>query len=207
MADVTGRPIDQDDVDGVVGLMRSIGVHFAGSKADAVLRAIARDGVQRPHFVTVFVTEHEQTLGGVVIAFTRRAHYWREFPARHPIAAARMAAHRLVRQVWRTRARVGRSAPVAKPIDPAAQQMWMDDRADIAKVMYVGVDPRFRGAGLGYGLYRSFFRYLAGRGYRFCDAQVSEGNTAAIALHRRFSFQFVDVPSGYFARLDLRQAP
>lgn len=200
---VTGRLIRAADIESVVTLMRAIGVHFAGSKADVVLHAVASDAVRRPRYVTVFVVEHERRLGGVVIAFSERSAYWRKFSVWHPFAAARMAAHRARRKLERWRKRPVAAPTAAQPIDDVAHNMWLDDSRDIAKVMFVGVDPQIRGAGLGHALYRGFFRDLAARGYRYCDAQVSTGNTAAIALHRKFPFEFFDVPGGYFARLDL----
>jgi ribosomal protein S18 acetylase RimI-like enzyme len=64
--------------------------------------------------------------------------------------------------------------------------------------MYVAIDPARTKGGLGASLYRWFFLWLRDHGFTRCDAHVSSDNIAAVKLHKKFPFRFVEVHGGYF---------
>jgi hypothetical protein len=64
--------------------------------------------------------------------------------------------------------------------------------------MYVAVDPARTQGGLGAGLYGWFFGWLRDHNFTRCDAHVSSDNIAAVKLHKKFPFRFVEVAGGYF---------
>lgn len=197
------------DVAGTVALMQRIGVHFGGSRSARVLHAVARDGVDRPDLVLIALASVGGVPRGLVVAFTRRATYWRELAWRHPLAALDLARHRIVRRLVRRLRPQARPARVDERIRDAralldgritelGRERWDDESSQIAKVMYVAIDPAHGKGGLGAGLYGWFFRWLRDHGYDRCDAHVSSDNVAAVRLHRKFPFRFIETHGGYF---------
>lgn len=201
------RLIRADDVGPAVALMRRIGVHFGGNRSTTVLRSVARDGVAFPDEVRIALASSDGAPAGLVIALTERSRYWRKFIVRHPFGAFRLGSHRLARILRRRslgpqapatdRARDARKLVEDRLVSPGNER-WGDERATIAKVMYVAVDPAHRQGGIGTRLYRWFFRDLHAAGFERCDAHVSSENVAALTLHRRFPFRFIEVRGGYF---------
>lgn len=203
------RLLRATDVDAAVTLMQRTGVHFAGTRSPRVLRAVAHDAARMPDHVRIALALAGGVPRGIVVSFIRRSHYWRTFGSRHLVAALEIGAHRIARTVRR---RLRSGVPATEPTPRAAEarrlvvdrivtggtESWDDESASIAKVMYVAVDPAQRKDRIGTTLYRWFFRDLHAAGFARCDACVSSENVAALTLHRRFPFRFVDMRGGYF---------
>jgi hypothetical protein len=194
------------DVDGVVQLMQRIGVHFGGSRDRRVLEAVARDGVEHPEEVVLGIGKLDGIPRALVVGLTIRSRYWKRFPMRHPLAAIALAKHRVVRRLRKAAGpapNVDNKIAEARAllhdnISPRGRESWDDESLKIAKVMYVAVDPDARKGGAGAQMYGWYFRHLHTHSFVRCDAHVSSDNVAAVKLHKRFPFRFIEVPGGYF---------
>ena len=70
---------------------------------------------------------------------------------------------------------------------------------DEAHVTTIAVEPARQGQGIGSGLLLGLFRAAATLGCRLVTLEVRAGNTAAIALYRRFGLAPVGVRRGYYS--------
>jgi ribosomal protein S18 acetylase RimI-like enzyme len=201
------RLIRSDDVESTIALMQRTGVHFVGSRAPRVLRAVARDAAAGSNGASIALAFAGETPIALVVAFTERARYWRTFPARHPIAALEIGLHRARQRIKkRTKLRpegvearfAEARSLIAERLAPMGPELWTDESPQISKVMFVAVDPAHRKGGVGHALYRWFFCDLSDRGVTRCDAHVSPDNVAAVTLHRRFPFHIHEIDGGYF---------
>jgi [ribosomal protein S18]-alanine N-acetyltransferase len=69
---------------------------------------------------------------------------------------------------------------------------------DEAHLFRVAVAPEHRRRGLGAELMGEFIRRARGQGARAAVLEVGAGNTAALALYRKFGFQTVGTRRGYY---------
>lgn len=74
--------------------------------------------------------------------------------------------------------------------------------ADEAEVLSIVVAGARRGSGLGQALLAAHLAQLAAHGVTQLFLEVEEGNTAAIALYRRFGFLTVGRREGYYPKPD-----
>ena len=218
------RPIASRDADALVELMRRTGVHFAGTRHDAVYRAIVADSLGTRPRITTVVADVDDTVVAFVSAITADPPaYWRSFVVRHPRAAVAMAwtrTRKLRRRIrYRKRknalygtdvvltprvelppevaARLGRRPPVGGSPRPG------EHGPGIALVLFVLVEPTARGLGLGVALYRRLFDELRNAGATRCDCSFSSKDPAAIRMHCTFPFTIYRLPGGYWASLRL----
>ncbi len=68
---------------------------------------------------------------------------------------------------------------------------------DEAYVHFVGVDPRYRGSGLGRELYERFFDSVRGQGRRVVRCVTSPVNTDSVAFHESIGFRVERVDDDY----------
>lgn len=209
--------IRAEDIDATVEVMLRSGLNAAGMRSPRVFRALAEDAVRTPKQIMIAVAGDESgKLIAVVLAITERTRYWREFSLHHPRAAMDIVGHRLkaiVRRRLRKLRRAEHEVPAA-PVDPALVQQgrelvahrivplgkerWSDEAPDIAKIMYLAVDPTLRKGGVSIPLFRFLFSEMKRRGIRRADGQINGPNIPAIKMDRQFPFYFHEVPGGYF---------
>lgn len=73
-------------------------------------------------------------------------------------------------------------------------------RADEAYIHFVGIDPGYRGRGLGADLYERFFAVARRHRRRTVGAITSASNTGSQAFHRRMGFSVSDAITNYDGR-------
>ncbi|HEY6961456.1 MAG TPA: GNAT family N-acetyltransferase [Gaiellaceae bacterium] len=73
---------------------------------------------------------------------------------------------------------------------------------DEAYIHFVGIDPAYRGAGIGRALYERFFAAVAPR--RVVRAVTSPQNRGSIAFHEAMGFDVSEVDDGYDGRGEAR---
>jgi ribosomal protein S18 acetylase RimI-like enzyme len=68
---------------------------------------------------------------------------------------------------------------------------------DEAYIHFVGVDPAWRGRGVGGALYRRFFEAVVGSGRTVVRCVTSPANVDSLAFHEAMGFSVEDVVEGY----------
>lgn len=218
------RPVTSRDADALVELMRRTGVHFAGTRHDAVYRAIVVDSLGTRPRITTVVAVVDDTVVAFVSAITADAPaYWRSFVVRHPRAAAAMAWTRIRKLRRRIRyrrrknalydtdvvltprvelppeitTRLGQRPPTQGSPRPG------EHGGRIAHGLFMSIDPDFRGRGFGVSLFRELFIDLRRAGAVRYDCSFSSKDPAAIRMHCNFPFTIYRLPGGYWASLRL----
>lgn len=64
-------------------------------------------------------------------------------------------------------------------------------QADLGYIHFVGVDPDYRGEGLGTTLYNTFFEQMTANGRYTVEAITSPVNRGSLAFHTRMGFKIV----------------
>jgi len=198
-AEIRYHLIAPADLDGVVALHSELHVAMAGIESPRLYRAVAQDALRRGRAVCVVCTAGNE-IAGCVTAIVNAAAYWRGFAWRRPALALRILVHRL------TRPGPAGSAPALAggPFETGpAPGSWRDSNDRIAKVQFIGVAPRFRGQGMGVGLYRHLAVHLRERGLARIDARVAADNAASTRLHHAAGWKLYPDAAGIFATLPL----
>ena len=65
----------------------------------------------------------------------------------------------------------------------------------------IGVDPEFRGKGIGSRLLEDFLASSFGRGSEDCFLEVAVNNLPAIAMYEKFGFEKVAIRRNYYAKI------
>lgn len=218
------RPVEPADGPALVELMRRTGAHVAGARHDDLYGALLADSMgSDPRIVTV-VAEVDGALVGFVSAIASDARrYWRSLVCRHPSAAVGIARHRsrrLQRRVWsRSRRRVVdvTDAALTQPVDLPPEVVARLGRrppmsgsprpgeqgAGIAWGLFMSIDQRMRGRGLGAHLFERLFAELRRGGAVRYDGTFPVDDPAAIRMHCRFPFTIYRTSSAYWGSLNL----
>jgi glycosyltransferase involved in cell wall biosynthesis/GNAT superfamily N-acetyltransferase len=175
------REIAPDDVEAACRLMSRLSVSFAGVVSDSMSRAICREAIRRKDPM-ILVADRDGAVAGLALAVRNRARFGRTFVARHPILALHAAGRRVLQRRDGRDGRVAGSAPEIAA-RPASGPSWSDTGADIAKVLFIGVAPEQRRAGLAERLYAGLFERLRADGVSRIDARIGRDNPASIRLH------------------------
>ncbi len=207
MAQFTCRLLTPPDEDALVQLLLRLQCTIARISRESIYRAMIRESYadRRIH---ILVCSSGSELAGYVIAIADWREFWMGFVLRHPLIGARILIARLRGQESRGRAQV--DLPAAPRDDPTLGgwpvddgRRWEDSSPQVAKVVHVGVDPRFRGSGIGSSLYYSLMKRLLGSDVNRLDAYIDLPNTASVRLHIATGWQVKRLADGYFASVDL----
>lgn len=218
------RPVTSRDARVLVELMRRTGVHFAGTRHDAVYRAIVVDSLGVRPRITTTVAEVDGTVVAFISAITADSpRYWRSMAWRHPRAGAAMAWTRTRKLRRRIRYRRRKNAlydtdvvltPRVELPPEVVRRLGQRPPAhgsprpgehghEIALGLFMAIDPGFRGRGLGVPLFRELFVELRRAGAVRYDCSFSSKDPAAIRMHCNFPFTIYRLPGGYWASLRL----
>lgn len=218
------RAVAPSDASVVVDLMRRTGVHFLGTKHDAVYQAIIDDSMGPGPRVVTAVAEVDGSVVGFIAAIrgdSRR--YWGSFGFRHPVAASVIAWTRTRKLRRRVRYRrhkrtTYRSDVVLTPrVDlPPEVAERLGERPPtsgsprpgehgprISLGLFMSIDPSMRGRGLGVPLFSELFAELRRAGAERYDCSFSSKDPAAIRMHCNFPFTIYRLPGGFWASLRL----
>jgi hypothetical protein len=181
------RRILPADVEGVTALLSMFGEPLAGSMHPAVHRAVCRDAANG-RGVRIVIAECDGRLGGLALALVDGKRYWRRFALRHPLLALRIAAARLSRR--RSGAKNPRAGSDVGDVEELAEKTlaercWRQSGARIAKMLFVGILPDFRGKCLGRVLAMTCVSSLLADGIERVDGTISRGNVASVNLARK----------------------
>jgi ribosomal protein S18 acetylase RimI-like enzyme len=187
------RSIAPADVAGARKLMRALEIVVAGTRAGSMYGAICRDAI-RNRGAVVDVAAGGADLCGLVVAMIEWRRYWRRFALRRPLLAAAMCLRR-----FRGACGAGPAAPQVHAPDFAALApylsqespgfRWEDSSPQIAKVLFVGVLPQYRGQGIAARLYRALFDELRQREVNCLHCRIACDNLASVRLHHRLGWQ------------------
>lgn len=198
-----------DLVPAVCALMEEVQATVAGMVEAGIFRAVAQDALDGKQ-MTMVVAERGGEVVGFVAAVTDWHRYWRLFALRYPWWGARILARRLrrcIRPVRRARnATKAAAAPVDEYLsDSSSGRSWGNSGPHIAKIVFIGVSPRWRGRRVGSILYDRLFRLLAQCGVRRVDACIGAANIASVRMHHRAGWRIERDRSGFFATIDIAE--
>jgi glycosyltransferase involved in cell wall biosynthesis/ribosomal protein S18 acetylase RimI-like enzyme len=192
--------LERGDLDAACALLSRLSVSFAGVVSPAMSRAICAEAIRRRDPVIVVAKEGGRVVG-LALAVRHGSRFRRAFPARHPLLALRAAARRLLEGRGGGR----KSRPPDSGGAPVSGPSWSDGEEGIAKVMFIGVAPEHRRAGLAGQLYGELFARLRARGARRIDARIEPDNRASLRLHEASGWTLRADGGGVFATRPLEQ--
>lgn len=152
--------------------------------------------------ICCIVARKDQDLAGIALVELSR-----DWIRRRPLLAVRMAIAK-----YRLRAASLSSAtkpahqaapPAVFPPSQNAPVRWAD-RAP--RVLFIGVDPAFRGQGAGKLLYHAIFDEIRKQDNAWLLARIATDNLASIRLHQETGWMLYEGDAVVFAVKDLRQS-
>lgn len=192
---LTLRRIQDQDRTEAVELMHTLRISLGGLQDRSLYRAMCSSAE-----ICCVVARNEQELGGIALVELNR-----NWIRRRPVLAARMVLARL-----RHKRSPGTSNPTspatAAPGIPLAQNppMRWSDRAP--RVLFIGVDPAWRGQGVGKRLYEAMFDEIRALGETCILARVALDNFASLHLHNETGWVLYKDADVVFAIKDLQPA-
>ena len=147
------------------------------------------------------VARREHHLAGIALVELNRG-----WIRRRPLLALRMV-------IAKYRLKKASASPATKPVkhDPppamrfpsshAAPVRWTDSAP---RVLFIGVDPGWRGQGVGKLLYNAMFDQIRNRGNNWLLARIAADNLASIYLHKETGWVLYEDDGVVFAAKDLR---
>jgi ribosomal protein S18 acetylase RimI-like enzyme len=148
------------------------------------------------------VARQEQHLTGIALVELNRG-----WIRRRPLLALRMviAKYRLRRASVSPATQPVNHVPPAIPFPSshAAPVRWTDAAP---RVLFIGVDPAWRGQGVGRLLYDAMFDQIRQRGNDWLVARIAADNLASIHLHKETGWVLYEDDGVVFAAKDLRQS-
>lgn len=199
-AEVRYHPLEARNLRSLVDLESELRVALAGVQSRRLYRILAQDAVGGDRRVVCLVCETGGRVAGFVLALIHPSYYWKDLARRHPLMAVQILL-----------ARTFQRAQAGPPPEPTASEddrlfesgaspgSWAESSDTIAKIQFIGVDPDFRGKGIGVELYRRLADYLRGRGLSRIDAHIAAENAASIRLHHAAGWKLYREAGGVFA--------
>lgn len=192
------RRIEPEDRPGAIELMAELRITLGGLQTRALYRALCSS----PEVCCVVARQADQIAGVALVEINRN------WIRRHPLLALRMAFVRFVlSRLRRTPSSPSLPAtpasPKAFPI-PLAQNpplRWSDPAP---RVLFIGVDPRRRGQGIGKLLYNAMFDEIRASGGKCILARVALDNIASLHLHHETGWRLFEDDGVVFAFKDLQ---
>ncbi|MCU1274170.1 MAG: hypothetical protein JWO48_1601 [Bryobacterales bacterium] len=178
-------PLDAKGLPVAVELLSQAGISVAGVQSASLCRALCEDAVSN-RGVTVVIAGSDHDPAGFVVAIIHPSAYWRSFVLRRPVLGFKMVWRRLFG------GREGELFAAQLPDDAAGlleaeatTHSWAQSDPTIARILFIGVQPKFRRHGIGEALYRRLFEVLPAAGVRFVHARAGCDNLPSLRLHHR----------------------
>jgi GNAT superfamily N-acetyltransferase len=196
-----------EDESEVLSLMLQSGFPISGLVTRSIYSSLCKDALTCSD-TQVAVAAIENRIVAFLLTITDWTRYWRRFMLRHPVPGLRIVKNRARRygkhvDVWPQLLQSDREYVRSIISDSPSGRSWSDSSPSIAKVVFVQVDPQFRGRRLGVGLYYFLMDYLASRGVTRIDAKVDLTNRRAMPLHVSVGYRLERTGNSLFATKDL----
>jgi ribosomal protein S18 acetylase RimI-like enzyme len=191
------RLLQPEDHAQAIDLMDQLRISVGGLLDRKLYSAICNSSRE----ICCVVARKEQELAGIALVELSR-----NWIRRRPLLAVRMAIAK-----YRLRATSVSSAEPAHPAPPAnvfppaqnAPVRWADGAP---RVLFIGVDPAFRGQGAGKLLYHAMFEEIRRQGKDWLLARIATDNLASIRLHQETGWMLYEDDAVVLASKDLRQS-
>jgi GNAT superfamily N-acetyltransferase len=168
--------LKREELFDAIGLLRALNVSYGGIATTGLYRLLCTS----PSMLAVACREEGRFAGIAVVELDRR---WLRA---HPFEALQMLSRRLIRHRPPATAASSRpDLPTGISLSPCPRS-W---RGPTARVVFIGVDPRYRGRGLASALYHGVFAQLAQRGRTELLARIDPYNVPSLVLHLRTGWQ------------------
>jgi ribosomal protein S18 acetylase RimI-like enzyme len=189
----TCRLLQRNDYPQIIELMHKLKIPVAGLYSKAIYTAIYRRALTDKRIVFV-VVELQSKLIGLVIALIDRNSFWISFLLRHPLFAIQILFRKLFRFM-----EVGVTEIVPDPAhledinkylttSISDRSWWKDSSPQIAKALFLSIDPEYRKSGIGFLLNQYRDKVLVERGVKRYDGIVEIHRIPQIHLLHKAGF-------------------
>jgi ribosomal protein S18 acetylase RimI-like enzyme len=204
--------VTEPDTDAVVALMTQSRFPVGGTSSHAIYSALCGDALSDNRVYLAVARSSDAGIVAFLLAIVDWRAYWASFLLRHPVLGVRIVGGRIMRR-FRRRSTEGLETMTEEQrrridaiLSPDISGIsWRDSGPDIAKAVFLHVDPGFRRRGTAVELYEYLFRVMAGNGVRRCDATVDMTNARAHPLHVRMGYHLEKLGNSLFATQDLER--
>ncbi len=195
---VVYRLLQPRDCDGLLELFRQVPPTLANLSNEAIFKALIRDAIVGKYLNAYLAIGNNRPIGYVIVTWEWQR-FKRTFVTRHPAIGLSILWRRIKKSFRKPRSAGPGGSEAAFLSSPTVDCRWEDNARTIAKIVFVGVDPRARGQGIGAKLYIALTSHLADRGFQRVDALISLDNTSSIKMHERAGWTVRRDLYGYFA--------
>jgi ribosomal protein S18 acetylase RimI-like enzyme len=158
--------------------------------------------------LTIVVAVLGRDLLGFSVTISDWKRFWMSFWLHHPLLSLRIIFSRCMglRKALAEQEEpdVSKRLPIEDFLSPISpNRSWKDSSPHIAKIIYTGVNPAFRGMGIATGIRTYEMKLLSQRGVRRFDGWVNPSNLAAIQLNSDFGFRIERHENLLFVTIDI----
>ena len=201
------RLLQAKDFPEIIGLMKKSNIPFGGLYSDAIYKALYRRALVDDKIV-FGVAEYENKLIGMVIALIDWNRFWRSFLLRHPVLAMHIFSNRIMDKLGFKEGKKDVDPEKLKDIDQylttsISDRCWKDSSPQIAKAIFIAVDPDYRGLKVGYQLNRFRDTVFIERGVKRYDGWVEMYRIPQLHLLHKTGFLIEKRGDKFFVSKDL----
>jgi ribosomal protein S18 acetylase RimI-like enzyme len=192
------RLLQPEDHTQAIDLMYRLQISVGGLVDRKLYSAICNSNRE----ICCVVARKDEALAGIALVELSRS-----WIRRRPLLAVRMAIakYRLRASSVSSAAAPAHQAIPSAVFPPAhsAPVRWADGEP---RVLFIGVDPAFRGQGAGKLLYYAIFEEIRKQGNAWLLARIATDNLASIRLHQETGWMLYEDDAAVFAVKELRQS-
>ncbi len=180
------------DLPSIVSFLSSASLSIGGAVNPRLYDALYRDGLTNRRLTTV-IAVHGTELAGIVTSIVQPSDYWKRFLIRRPFFLFEVLQRRIGQSIYARRSvyanAVLQPLPDAPSIVGTSSYSWSQSDKHIAKVLFIGVAPKFRRKHLARDLYMRLFENLTLQGMFRIDARIEKDNLGSIKLHHSVGYE------------------
>lgn len=204
------RVLIKNDYPQVIDLMAKSKIPFAGLYSKAIYRAIYREALVDKKIMFV-VAEHKKKLIGLVIAIINWKVFWVSFLLKHPILACQIVYNKLKKKMLHSAPKNEKPHITIEQMNEIRQYLtdsikdrsWDDTSPEIAKAIFISVDPEYRRSGIGLKLNKYRDKVLIERGVKRYDGWVQAHRIPQLHLLHKTGFFIEKRGNSFFVSKDL----
>lgn len=201
------RLLQKKDYSEVIGLMQKSEIPVAGLYSRSIYNAIFNQALKDDRIV-FGVAEYESKLIGLVIAIIDWNRFWISFLFRHPLLSLHVLFRRLLRHVGIGVLKSHYNAEELKAVErylttSISDRAWRDSSPQIAKAIFIAVDPEYRRLKVGLELNRFRDRIFFERGVKRYDGWVEMHRIPQLHLLHKTGFLIEKRGDKFFVSKDL----
>ncbi len=202
------RLLQKNDFPQIIELMKKLRISIVGLYSRAIYTAIYHQALIDDRIVFV-VAEKQRKLIGLVIAIIDRNSFLISFLLRHPLFALQIFFGKLLRLMG---IGVSRRVPNSAQLEAVSKCLttshtdkswWKDSSPRIAKAVFISIDPKYQGCGIGFELNRYRDKVLVERGVNRYDGIVEIHRIPQILLLHKTGFRIEKRGNKFFVSKDL----